>query len=116
MGYVTVAVTVGTRYRRRNQRATQPALRFRIGKEDYEARDWSLGGFAAVEPGGADWTAGDAIRITALQLPDGSARPLDIEGRIVRTPPQAADLAVEFLVLSDDAFQLLERMLVRRKS
>ena len=116
MGFVTVSIAVGTRNRRRNQRVAQPTLHFVMGGEEYEARDWGLGGFSSTTPCVADLTAGDTIRIYALLLPDGSCEKLDIEARIVRAPPQAADVAVEFMMLDDKAFRLLERLLVHRRS
>lgn len=115
MGFVTVSIAVSARNRRRNQRAARPVLHFVMGGEEYEAKDWSLGGFAATKPGAADLGTGDPIRITAVLLPDGSCERLDIRARIVRAPPQAAEVAVEFLVLDDRAFRLLERHLVRRR-
>ena len=115
MGFVTVSIAVGTRNRRRNQRVAQPTLHFVMGGEEYEARDWGLGGFSSTTPGGADLAAGDPIRICALLLPDGSCEELNIEARIVRAPPQAEDVAVEFMVLDDKAFRLLERLLVHRR-
>jgi len=115
MGFVTVSIAVGARNRRRNQRVTCPTLYFVMGGEEYEARDWGLGGFAAVGTGAADFSAGDPIRITAVLLPDGSCERLNIEARIVRAPPQAAEIAVEFLVLDDKSFRLFERLLVHRK-
>lgn len=116
MGIVTVSIAVAARNRRRNQRASQPVLHFVMAGEEYEARDWGLGGFAATGPGVADLAAGDPIRITAVLLPDGSCERLDIEARIVRAPPQASEVAVEFLMLDDKAFRLLERHLLRRRS
>lgn len=115
MGFVAVSIAVAKRNRRRNQRAARPALHFVMGREKYEARDWSLGGFAAATTGAADFAAGDPIEITAVQLPDGSTEPLNIKARIVRAPPRARDVAVEFLVMDDKAFRVLERLLVRRQ-
>lgn len=115
MGFVTVSIAVGTRNRRRNQRVAQPTLHFVMGGEEYEARDWGLGGFSATTPGVADLGVGDAIRIDAMLLPDGSCEELNIEARIVRAPPQAADVAVEFMVLDDKAFRLLERLMLHRR-
>jgi hypothetical protein len=116
MGFVTVSIAVGARNRRRNQRAAQPVLHFVMGDEEYEARDWSLGGFAAIRAGAADFESGDPIRITGVLLPNGRREELGIEARIVRAPPQAADMAVEFLVLDDKSFHLLERLLLHRRS
>lgn len=115
MGFVTVSIAVGARNRRRNQRAAHPVLHFVMGGEEYEARDWGLGGFAAVTPGVADLGIGDPMQITAVLLPDGSCERLAIEARIVRAPPQAADVAVQFLVLDDKSFRLLERLLMHRQ-
>lgn len=114
MGFVTVSIAVSARNRRRNQRIAAPVLHFVMGGEEYEARDWGLGGFAATRPGAADLETGDPVRITAVLLPDGSCEQLDIAARIVRAPPQAAEIAVEFLMLDDKTFHLLERLLVRR--
>jgi hypothetical protein len=113
MGFVTVSVAVGARNRRRNQRVAQPVLQFVMGGERYEARNWGLGGFAT-RRGVADLDAGDPIQITAVLLPDGRRETVDIKARIVRAPPRAADLAVEFMVLDDKSFRLLERLMVRR--
>lgn len=115
MGFVTVSIAVSARNRRRNQRVARPVLHFVMGGEEYEARDWSLGGFAATKPGAADLAAGDPIQITAVLLPDGSCEQVDITARVVRAPPQAAEVAVEFLLLDDKAFRLFERHLLRRR-
>lgn len=99
---------------RRNRRVQVPVLSVRIDGHRHATRDWSLGGFLLDDYAGG-LSAGDRFEVEGIGPgSEGPVYPLAVPAQVVRI--EGERLAARFEVLPPAAFDVLESLMMRRRS
>lgn len=97
---------------RRNQRIVVPVIRLTFDGRIYQSVDWSLGGFL-IEPYVGTMLTDREFTVDGIGPGDGDLIKLPIRARVVRN--SRGRLAASFVDLSDNAFEILEALMMRRR-